>query len=222
MRNSSTADARPDAESEAAQAKAAFHLRMRARGIQDRDVLRAFELVPRHVFVPPRHRDLAGRDVPLPIDCGQTMPDPGLVARMIEALRVERTHRVLEIGAGTGYATTVLAVLAKEVVSFERFRSLADTSARLLADLGVANATIAWADGLAARCDAPFDRIVVHGVLADPGDLLDRLESDGVLVCARPGPSRWPHIVRVTNDGVETIVGACRLQPMMRGCAAVL
>ena len=76
-----------DVAEDAAEAKAAFHLRMRARGIQDIRVLRAFELVPRHTFVPHRYLDLAARDLALPIGCGQTLPEPWLAARMIEALQ---------------------------------------------------------------------------------------------------------------------------------------
>ena len=116
MRRSSPPDA-PDPAEEAAEAKAAFHLRMRARGVQDLAVLRAFELVPRQTFVPHRYLDLASRDLALPIGCGQTLDEPWLVARMIEALSVERGHRVLEIGAGTGSTAAILAQLAAEVIS---------------------------------------------------------------------------------------------------------
>src|SRR5271168_3134620 len=108
-----------------AQVKAEFMLRMRARGIQDLDILRALERVPRELFVPHLYVDLARRDLALPIGCGQTLSEPFLVARMIEALAPARDHRVLEIGTGSGYATAVLAEIVAQVISIERFQSLA-------------------------------------------------------------------------------------------------
>ena len=88
---------------------------LRARGIQDLNLLRALEIVPREIFVPHRFADLAGRPIALPLRCGQTLPEPWLAARMIEALAPARHHRVLEIGTGSGYATALLARLSREV-----------------------------------------------------------------------------------------------------------
>ena len=241
MRNSSTPDdtdagldaavaqaRRDDALAIRAEAKAAFHLRMRARGIQDLGVLRAFELVPREFFVPHRYLDLATRDLPLPIDCGQTLLEPWLVARMIEALDVERGHRLLEIGAGTGYATAILASLAQDVIGIERYQSLAIAAQARLTDLAIVNAVIVWGDGLAIPPDvAVFDRIIVHGLLGDTAPLLERLALGGLLVCARPiGEGGTQHIVRIEKTGEETVVETtvcpCRLQPIVAGLAAAL
>ena len=212
---------------DAAEAKAAFHLRMRARGVQDLRVLRAFELVPRQSFVPHRYLDLATRGLALPIGCGQTLPEPWLVARMIEVLSVEPTHRVLEIGAGTGYATAILAQLAADVIAFERFQSLAVAGQARLAALGIANAAIVWGDGLAAPASIEvFDRVLVHGLLTTPpSSLMDRLVRSGVMVCARAtrDGQRIVKIVRSADDElVETTVCPCRLQPILSGAAATL
>ena len=130
--------------------KAAFFLRMRARGIQDRAVLRAFELIPRAFFADPRHGALAARDVPLPLPCGQIMPEPWLLARMIEALNVAPEHHVLEIGAGSGYATAILAALSGDVIGIERFQTLARAAQGRLASLETVNAAIVW--GMGSRC----------------------------------------------------------------------
>lgn len=133
-----------DEVSTPAQAKAAFLLAMRARGIQDLNVLRALEMVPREIFVPHRYADLARRPLALPLRCGQTLPEPWLAARMIEALAPASHHLVLEIGTGSGYATALLARLAREVISIERFQSLAVEAGARLEQLRVGNASVIW------------------------------------------------------------------------------
>ena len=204
-----------------AQERMAFLLGLRAKGIADVAVLRALETAPRETFVPARHVDLALRDVALPIPCGQTMPEPYLVARMMEALQVKPDHRVLEIGAGSGYATAILARLAREVVSYERFRSLALEAQLRLRELGVVNARIEWNDGveMAAECGL-FDRILVHGLLDDvPTPLLEALVEGGVIVAARNGPD-GRRLVRLTQagSGFTTIdIAPCRLGPLQSG-----
>src|SRR3984893_14023500 len=115
-----------------AQNKAAFLMDLRARGIEDLNLLRALEIVPREIFVPHRFADLARRAIALPLRCGQTLPEPWLTARVVEALAPLPRRRLLEIGAGTGYATALLARLTREVLSIERFKSLAiEAEARL-------------------------------------------------------------------------------------------
>ncbi len=213
-----------------AEAKAAFHLRMRARGIQDLAVLRAFELVPRRIFVPHRYLDLANRDLPLPIGCGQTLNAPWLVAQMVEALRPAREHRVLEVGSGSGYATAVLAHLCAEVLGVERFQSLALAAQARLADLALRNAAVVWADGLDLPADiGAFDRIIVHGCLTEPtAAFVERLTADGIMVCARPtipSTNYRQALVRLIRDAdgvAEAVFGECRLQAMQPGLAAAL
>ncbi|HEY5225248.1 MAG TPA: methyltransferase domain-containing protein [Methylovirgula sp.] len=214
----------------AAEVKAAFVLGLRARGIRDLALLRALERVPRDIFVPHRYIDLAGRNLSLPIGCGQTLSEPWLVARMIEALAVLPHHRVLEIGTGSGYATAILAELAQEVISIERFQSLAIAAELRLQNLGLANAAVVFGDGLSVPRDAgPFDRILVHGcVAALPQQILDVLASDGKIIAARPDPSTAARQILVEttrkSDGslVEQARGACRLQMLMPGLARIL
>jgi protein-L-isoaspartate(D-aspartate) O-methyltransferase len=217
----------PDLENEARKAhnKAAFLMDLRARGIQDINLLRALENVPREIFVPHRFADLARRPIALPLRCGQTLPEPWLAARMIEALAPGPDHRVLEIGTGSGYATALLARLAREVLSIERFQSLAIEAAARLARLGIANAGIVFGDGLAiAPKTGPFDRIIVEGLLAEiPENLIELLGADGVLVAARPAPGTplGQHIARIARNEAggldETPVCASRLQALMPG-----
>ncbi len=142
------------------------------------------EAVPRLPFVPEHLAGLAHRAVPLPIGCGQTTPDPLALGRVLEALAVEPAHRVLEVGTGTGYATALLAALAREVVSAERFRALAEVAGQRLARLGVANAVSRWADGLVPDgLGGRFNRVVVHpGLPAEPEALVGLLAPEGVLI----------------------------------------
>src|SRR5580658_998009 len=100
--------------------RAQFMLRMRARGVGDLRLLRALERVPRAMFMPQRYADICSRDIALPIGCGQTAPPPSIVAAMIAALDLEPDARVLEVGAGSGYAAALLAQLAGEVIALER------------------------------------------------------------------------------------------------------
>jgi protein-L-isoaspartate(D-aspartate) O-methyltransferase len=105
-----------------------FMLMLRRRGISDRAVLRAMEEVPRERFVEARFAERAYADQALPIACGQTVSQPYVVAAMTEALDVRPHHRVLEVGTGSGYQAAVLSRLAREVVSLERYRTLADSA----------------------------------------------------------------------------------------------
>jgi len=230
IRAKSLANAEGDAASARAEEKAAFLLNLRAEGIRDLDLLRALERVPREMFVPHRLVDLARRDLALPIGCGQTLSEPSLIARMIAALGLERHHRVLEIGTGSGYATAILAEIAEQVISIERFQTLAIAARLRLQRLGNANAAVICADGLVVPVEAgPFDRILVHGCAEEPPQrLIDLLADDGRIVMARPDrstPSRQVLIeLRRGADGKlsESEVCACRLQALVPGLARVL
>src|ERR1700752_4976349 len=112
---------------------------LRARGIRDERVLDAMARVPRHEFAPERYRDQAYEDHPLPIGEGQTISQPYIVARMLEALALSPTDKVLEVGTGSGYLTALLAEMAAEVFSIERHVALADAARDLLARMGYAN-----------------------------------------------------------------------------------
>ena len=204
------------------EARAEFLFRLRSRGIRDLAVLRALEGVPRDAFVPHRYADLATRDIALPLACGQTMSEPSLIARMLEALAVGPAHRVLEVGSGSGYATAVLSRLGVEILGVERFRTLAQAARARLSTLGITNATVVWGDGLAVTPDrGPFDRVLVHGVLPDvPDDLAALLAPEGTIVFAR-ALSDGQHVLhgRRTHDGTWTTtpVTPSRLRPLYDG-----
>ena len=216
----------PGTTDDEAEAKAAFYLRMQARGIMDRAVLRAFELVPRRMFAPARYSQLVARDLAVPIGCGQTMIEPWLLARMVVALGVDRNHRLLEIGAGSGYATAILSHLAGEVLSFERYQTLATAAQERLAELEITNAAVVWGDGLSLPTRlAGFDRIIVHGCLGDDLEALSgRLSEAGVLVCARITPEGQALVrIETAADGLrEEAICPSRLQTIVAGLAATL
>src|SRR5690348_2388937 len=161
-----------------------FQLALRRRGISDQAVLRAMEEVPRENFVTANFIDSAYADQALPIECGQTISQPFVVAYMTEQLDVAREHRVLEIGTGSGYQAAILSRLAREVVSVERYRTLADAAIERLKALGYSNVTVRVGDGMAGAADlAPFDRIMITAAAEDvPEALVDQLAAGGKLV----------------------------------------
>jgi protein-L-isoaspartate(D-aspartate) O-methyltransferase len=160
--------------------------------VRDISVMRAIEAAPREAFAPYKFRDLANRNMSLPLGCGQTMSRPADLARRIEALRVGRGHRVLEVGAGSGYGAAILARLAKEVVTMERCETLAIEAARRLSALSVTNAIALHGDGLApARTLGEFDRIIVQAaLLGAPATLLQSLAPGGSMIYVRSEPAK--------------------------------
>src|SRR5579863_7031823 len=124
-----------------------FQLTLRRRGISDQAVLRAMDEVPREYFVTSEFTDSAYADHALPIACGQTISQPYVVAYMTERLELEPRHSVLEVGTGSGYQAAVLSRLAREVLSIERYRTLAEAARERLKTLGYSNVTILTGDG---------------------------------------------------------------------------
>ena len=207
----------------------AFVMKLRARGIRDTNVLRALETIPRELFVPRRYSDLAGKDVALPLSCGQTTPSPYEVARLLETLQVAPAHRVLEIGTGSGFVSAILAKLAQEVVSIERFQALALEAKTRLATLKLKNVKVLWADGLNLGPEfGLFDRILVNGVVAKvPPSLLGALAVNGRLVAARPATANeTPHLSALVHDEAgnyaQTQLGFIRATPMVEGVSKAL
>ena len=212
-----------------AEARAAFLLRLRARGLRDVNVLRAIETVPREMFVPHHYADLAMRDLALPIPCGQTMPEPFVAARIAEAAALAPGDRVLEIGTGSGYVTAILARLCATIVSIERFQTLAIAARERLAALGVSNAAVVWGDGFRVTPEiGRFDRIVVHAALDQPpASLLETLAPAGaMLVGRRRSNDEGVAMMRLTRDGAGGWAAEplfdCRLTALIPGLSASL
>ncbi|MDX1383245.1 MAG: protein-L-isoaspartate(D-aspartate) O-methyltransferase [Thermoanaerobaculia bacterium] len=170
---------------------------LRRRGIADERVLDAMGSVPRHRFVRGQFLSKAYGNYTLPIGDGQTLTQPWVVARMSELLEVEPSHRVLEIGTGSGYQTAVLARLARWVFSLERVGSLARSAIRRFQELGLDNVKVGHFDGTVGWGEAaPFDRILVTaGAPKVPKPLLDQLTEGGILVLPEGGRTRQ-HLVK--------------------------
>ena len=157
---------------------------LREKGIRDLRVLHAIATVPRHQFVPEALRHQAYEDIPLPIGAGQTISQPYVHARSIELLRLSGNDRVLEVGAGSGYQTALLATLASAVLAVERVPDLAQSARSALEQAGVRNATVVIGDGtLGWRPFAPYDAILVSAASpAVPRPLMEQLADGGRMV----------------------------------------
>jgi len=206
-----------------------FLLAMRRRGIHDLRVLRALELVPRDRFVEPGQVEFAYADQALPIECGQTISQPFVVAAMTEALAIEPSHKVLEIGTGSGYQAAVLAHLAAHVVTVERYRTLAEAAGRRLRALALDNVTIIVGDGThGAPEHAPFDRVVVTAATAEvPPALVDQLAEGGILIAPVGPPGGVQSLARFRKPAeggplAREELMAVRFVPLVPGKAQVL
>jgi protein-L-isoaspartate(D-aspartate) O-methyltransferase len=204
-----------------------FVLDLRRRGIMDPAVLRAMEEVPRDKFVMPAHVHLAYLDRALPIECGQVISQPYLVAYMTEQLEVRPEHHVLEIGTGSGYQAAILSRLAAKVTSIERYCTLADAARIRLKALKYDNVEIIIGDGRAGVADrAPFDRIIVTAAaITVPPALMDQLAVGGIMVLPLGPHEEHQRLVKIvrTERGIErTELLDVRFVPLLPGQALEL
>jgi protein-L-isoaspartate(D-aspartate) O-methyltransferase len=188
--------------------------------ISDPRVLAAMADVPRHLFVPEALQGRAYGDHALPIDANQTISQPYIVARMTELLECDRTSRVLEIGAGSGYQTAVLARVAGQVYAIERIAELARQAQARIRSLGIYNATVKCFDGtMGWSAHAPYDGILVAvGGPEVPEPLLAQLKVGGRLVIPVGASRESQRLVRVirTEDGFQHEEhGACAFVPLI-------
>lgn len=174
-----------------------------ARGVRSPRVLAAMESVPRERFVPDHLLESAYDDAPLPIGAGQTISQPYVVALMIEALEIAPDHRVLEIGAGSGYAAAVLGRMAREVFAVERHQGLATAAQERMTRLGYDNVHIRCGDGTLGWADhAPYDRVLVSaGGPEVPPSLREQLAIGGRLVIPVGADPRSQQLLRIRRTG---------------------
>ncbi len=178
-------------------------MELRRGGITDTAVLAALERTPRELFVPEMFQDRAYENAALPIESGQTISQPFVVAFMTEALRLTDRSKVLEIGTGSGYQTAILAQLARRVYTIERHAALLDPTEKLFRRLDLHKVVVKLGDGSKGWPEqAPFDRIIVTAAAPDvPSRLVDQLGDDGVMVVPVGGEHEVQCVVRVTRSG---------------------
>lgn len=200
---------------------------LRNAGISDRSVLGAIERTPRNVFVPEGFQDQAFQNRPLPIDCGQTISQPFVVAAMTEALKVDDRCKVLEIGTGSGYQAAVLSRLSRRVYTVERYRTLAREAEARFAELRLSNIVTRVGDGSKGWPEqAPFDRIIVTAAAAErPEGLLEQLKAGGIAVSPVQNGAVQT-LMRYTRDEhgalEETALFDVRFVPLVPGAARAL
>ena len=196
---------------------------LRARGIRDAHVLRAMERVPRHEFVDQSYREQAYEDHPLPINAGQTVSQPFIVALMLEILHLQPGSKVLEIGTGSGYQTAILAEICGHVYSVERHPQLAYEAQETLARLGFNNLTLRVGDGSKGLPEyAPFDAIVVSAAAERiPVPLFEQLREGGrMIIPVGPHEAQELQLVRKREGKpLITLLDGCRFVPLIGSAA---
>ncbi|HEY9216451.1 MAG TPA: protein-L-isoaspartate(D-aspartate) O-methyltransferase [Phenylobacterium sp.] len=202
-------------------------LALRSQGVTDPKVLNAIETTPREMFTPDLFKERAWEDSALPIACGQTISQPFIVGLMTQALKVEPRSRVLEIGTGSGYQTTVLSKLTRLVYTIERYRTLLREAEARFKALQLTNVITKFGDGGEGWPEqAPFDRVMVTAAAPEePTRLLAQLKPNGILV-APIGKGPVQTLRRYTGDGqggfTREELTDVRFVPLLEGVAREL
>ncbi|HKQ94356.1 MAG TPA: protein-L-isoaspartate(D-aspartate) O-methyltransferase [Aestuariivirgaceae bacterium] len=199
-------------------------MKFRNQGIRNVRVLEAIEKVPREMFVPPSYALEAYADHALPIECGQTISQPFIVAFMTDRLKVGKRMKVLEVGTGSGYQTAILAMLSRRVYTIERHRQLLGDALDRLETLKLGNVTSMVGDGSKGwPAQAPFERIIVTAAAREvPAPLLEQLAVDGLMVIPVETPENRQELKRITRrtSGYETeSLLNVRFVPLVEGAA---
>lgn len=193
---------------------------LREQGIADERVLAAVREVPRDRFVSRNLTSSAWENHALPIEYGQTISQPYVVAAMTEALQLDGSELVLEIGTGSGYQSAILAHLAREVITIERIEPLAGRAKAILTELGCTNVTVIVADGSEGWSGrAPYDAIIVTaGAPAPPPSLVAQLNRDGGRLVVPVGPDRGQYLIAIERHGnafTEATIGPVAFVPLI-------
>jgi protein-L-isoaspartate(D-aspartate) O-methyltransferase len=200
-----------------------FMLMLRTRGHRSQPLLNAVERAPRTEFVAPEHIGFAYQDLSLPIPCGQETGRPLSIIEVVTALRLEPSHHVLEIGAGSGWQTALIAGLAGAVASVERWATLTEDADARLHALGFTNAVVAHGDGEGGLpAAAPFDRIVFNVAVEDVSDLvLSQLAEGGMIIAPIQGRSRQvlTRLVRTGGSIASEEIASWSAPILAQGCA---
>jgi protein-L-isoaspartate(D-aspartate) O-methyltransferase len=204
-----------------AEREAMVERQLERRGIREQKILDAFRAVPREAFVAAEHAHLAYGDHPLPIGAGQTISQPYIVALMIQAARIGPSDRVLEVGAGSGYAAALIGRIARSVIAIERQHELIEIARTRLRQLGYDNIEIVEGDGTKGwRAEAPYEAILAAASGSHvPQALIAQLAPGGRLVMPIGDPSGAQELIKVTkqDDGIlkRENLGRVRFVPLI-------
>jgi len=184
-----------------AEQKMQFLFALRSKGVTDKRVLEAMEMVDRGAFMRGIFAGRSYEDMPLPIACGQTISQPSIVGLMTQALHVQPRDKVLEVGTGSGYQAAILSQLARRVYTVDRHRRLVREAQEVFDRLGLSNITTIVGDGSHGLPDqAPFDRILVTAAAEDPpGPLLAQLRVGGIMVVPVGQSDAVQSLIKVTR-----------------------
>ena len=189
------------------ESKALLMLKLRQIGVSNPEILDCIESIDRSQFVSKSFLDRYLEDIALPIDCGQTISQPSLVAFMTQQLDIPKRSKVLEIGTGSGYQTAILAKLSSRVYSIERYKTLVDIAKRRLENLNISNVIIILQDGFFGYSpQAPFDRIIVTAAVEEiPSLVVRQLKVGGIMVIPVGLPNQKQSLLKVvkTEKGLD-------------------
>ena len=184
------------------ESKAVLMLKLRQIGISSKEILACIESLDRSDFVSKSFLDRCLEDIALPIDCGQTISQPSLVALMTQQLEIPQRSKVLEIGTGSGYQTAILARLSSRVYSIERYKTLAEMAKKRLEKLNISNVTILLQDGFFGYApQAPFDRIILTAAVEEiPSLVLSQLKVGGIMIVPVGLPNQKQSLLKVVKN----------------------
>ena len=184
------------------ESKAVLMLKLRQIGISSKEILGCIEALDRSDFVSKSFLDRCLEDIALPIDCGQTISQPSLVALMTQQLEIPQRGKVLEIGTGSGYQTAILARLSSRVYSIERYKTLADMAKKRLEKLNISNVTILVQDGFFGYApQAPFDRIILTAAVEEiPSLIISQLKVGGIMIVPVGLPNQKQSLLKVIKN----------------------
>lgn len=182
---------------------AALCLRLRARGVTATDLLNAIEQTPRHLFVPPEHASVAWSSRTIPIECGSLMEGVDLAAELIDALKLKPSHRVLEIGTGSGFTAAVMGRLAERVLTIDRYKTLVTLAQERMDKLSLRNVIVRQADGGSGlQGEGTFDRILVTaGFSTLPRIYAEQLVSGGMMIAPVMQDDGSCRMIKLTKTG---------------------
>lgn len=183
-----------------------FILNLKRKGIKNKDLLNAMETIDRGLFLEGIFQERSQDDIPLPINCGQTISQPSVVAKMIENLEINKNCKVLEVGTGSGYQTAILSRLSRRVYSIERHEFLKKKAEELLQKNYFKNVTCIFGDGsLGMEHQAPFDRIIISAAAEDiPQKLIEQLKYGGIMVLPVGFSKEEQTLIKVRKDLDQT------------------